>query len=543
MKHIKDITRNPVYADLHEKRRKKIVKSIIELELCPRDNYLSIYEYLESSPRKYYSHRTFDELYKWLMIRDKKSRDKLQEYLKENNRELDIAFRHLEEINRAEWHEEFKFTDDYFKAQYIDRNIHPTYLKLAEGVFKPIMHLVTYFRRLDRQKGTNSIDLYNIVEDLKKTNFRKDAELVDTTIRNGIGHGNISYLKDASFGTMVKYQDNKGNQKQCKYDEIVGRFDSLLDSCNGMSLALSVFLLNFQENGYALVPQIFHSELRSETLTEWWEYEGSVPYKILNNISQLNIFIRCNTTEHEKALFSAFSTGVLAEYFVPGYQRYHLTLRAKNRSNRFIAFDGEKLKELRNKTDAKLIDYKGTIVDTLFFLPTNHWLAKKGFKLWRLWEAFKITFTTFDWGDAKIEIPAINVRNSKIHRNGYGCVVRAAVHIKRDENQIDQKYIRRWSGRIRRKVIANARSQLALLDYQRYLPIVFARITLFAKDHRTRRLINYGLGPDLIGTIQVNKTKLIKIPDIGGSTVEQLGKTRIAWNKAWLEKKLPNVRE
>ena len=45
----------------------------------------------------------------------------------------------------------------------------------------------------------------------------------------------------------------------------------------------------------------------------------------------------------------------------------------------------------------------------------------------------------------------------------------------------------------------------------------------------------FGLGRNLVCTIQVKRIQRIRSPDIMGSTVEQLGGYRIAWNRAWLE--------
>jgi len=56
-----------------------------------------------------------------------------------------------------------------------------------------------------------------------------------------------------------------------------------------------------------------------------------------------------------------------------------------------------------------------------------------------------------------------------------------------------------------------------------------------------RKLESYGLGPDLIGTVQIQKIKRIKAPDIIGSSIEQIGKFRFAWNKAWRELKQNNT--
>ena len=45
----------------------------------------------------------------------------------------------------------------------------------------------------------------------------------------------------------------------------------------------------------------------------------------------------------------------------------------------------------------------------------------------------------------------------------------------------------------------------------------------------------FGLGEDLVCTVQIHRTRRIKSLDIMGSTIEMIGKWRVAWNKAWLD--------
>ena len=53
----------------------------------------------------------------------------------------------------------------------------------------------------------------------------------------------------------------------------------------------------------------------------------------------------------------------------------------------------------------------------------------------------------------------------------------------------------------------------------------------------------FGLENDLIGTIQVQHIEAISSPDIIGAEVETRGKYRLAWNKAWLDRKTDNYRD
>ncbi len=69
----------------------------------------------------------------------------------------------------------------------------------------------------------------------------------------------------------------------------------------------------------------------------------------------------------------------------------------------------------------------------------------------------------------------------------------------------------------------------------RYLPVGYARVSVFSTDFRQRTLINFGLGAELVCTLQLRRIRRIQSPDLMGSTVENSGSWRVAWNQAWLE--------
>jgi len=128
------------------------------------------------------------------------------------------------------------------------------------------------------------------------------------------------------------------------------------------------------------------------------------------------------------------------------------------------------------------------------------------------------------------------VRNVEIHRNSWGSVMNGSVHIAAPVGKINQDTIRESCRRIVRKALSHARRKTSRLNITRYLPLGFARIAVFQNNYRKRRLSSFGLGKDLICTVQVQRIGRIRSPDIVGSTIEKYGKYRIAWNRAWLEK-------
>ncbi len=202
----------------------------------------------------------------------------------------------------------------------------------------------------------------------------------------------------------------------------------------------------------------------------------------------------------------------------------------------WAGLDGDKLRELREKENVYLEEYKGVFDNDLVFYVPRFKLPKFITRI----QTFIISFR-INWPIAledvrkKLGIPELYVRNVKIHRNAWGCVLQGSIFINTKDFKDPLQLVRDSRRRIIKKMLSEARYQTSIFSIVRYLPLVFARIAVFCKDHRRRHLENYGLGEDLVCTIQVKKIKRIRRPDIFGSTLEQIGKYRIAWNKAWLE--------
>jgi hypothetical protein len=128
----------------------------------------------------------------------------------------------------------------------------------------------------------------------------------------------------------------------------------------------------------------------------------------------------------------------------------------------------------------------------------------------------------------------LHIKNSKMHRNSWGMVVSGDVIIENVRGNSIEGYIRNNYKKLIRKVFINCKKQKSILSIERYLPLGYAQINLFSKQIRKRTAASYGLGKELIGTIQLKYIRRIKVPDIYESKIEQIGKYRIAWNKNWL---------
>ena len=215
--------------------------------------------------------------------------------------------------------------------------------------------------------------------------------------------------------------------------------------------------------------------------------------------------------------------------------RYFVAISSPKSLPGWAAFDGIKLNELRVNSTRELKDYANTIETGVFFVPKFK-PPRLFSKIETLYFSFKTNFAInlknlrheFNW-------PEINVRDSNIHRNSWGAVLNASVMIESNTGSITKDEIIKFRKRIVKKAMHNARINCSLLEISRYLPMGFARIVVFRKDYRLRRLSNFGLKEDLVCTIQVKHISRIRNPDILEATIENHGNYRIAWNKAWLE--------
>lgn len=226
----------------------------------------------------------------------------------------------------------------------------------------------------------------------------------------------------------------------------------------------------------------------------------------------------------------------MAEYFAPGYDRYFLSLRPPKGWPGWAAFDGNRMRELREAGVSDLSQYSGVVEDgVIYFAPKP---AISGFvaKLDTLVHSFRInwplTKQQLPWN---LGIPSILCRSATAHRNSWGAVVNAEVVLEGVETAATASIIRKYRHRILNAAIKEARRSAPVLNWTSYLPIGYANISVFRQDYRRRRLSGFGLGEDLICTIRLQRIRRIKSPDIVGSTIETFGKWRIAWNKAWLE--------
>ncbi len=466
----------------------------------------------------------------WLQTHDRNSSRQLRKYLAQCDFEISRALLFLREINLEEWHDSrLSEGDEFDLIRMIEKHVHPAYLRLVEGVLAPLLRPLAYFSRISRKKGASGLSFWSI---LKEIEGQKEEHLTlnyQHTVRNGIAHGGITFLQRG-----IRYRDQKGNEETLDPAFVIQLFDGLLDTCNGITAALKVFLLISQSKDYIQLREFMIEVLQELTRAPWWAIESCVEAEIAGR-SQLTVYARPDSRDRGKVLWSTVQSGILTESLAPGYDRYFFSLHSRKASQGWAAFDGKKLRDLRESGADTLSAYQGILEDNLFSYeprPTMPALLAK-VDTYATSIRINLPIAVRKLRDS-LGIPTMFFRVATLHRNSWGAVLQGSVVLEGVADQEMVGVIRDNCGRIVKMGKRNAR-RTSGFNFAGLLPIGYAQINVFRRDYRRRRLSSFGLGDDLVCTVRLQRISRIKAPDIFESTIETRGKWRIAWNKAWLE--------
>ena len=230
---------NALTADSNALDRDLIRRLFPALAPVGDDAVLALRPYLNRIPQKWFDLSSQSAMYRWLVDRDATDRAALQDYLRQGRTELDRAFLFLREINAASWHDHMHNPADVFElVRVIDRTFHPAYLRLVEGVLIPLVRVVAHFSRIDRGVGTDGLDAWPVVEEIRRGNNGTLVAPYRHVMRNAIAHGRITYLQD-----QIQYRDKRNRTETLTNQSVIWTTDDLVDVCNGIAAAVKVFLI------------------------------------------------------------------------------------------------------------------------------------------------------------------------------------------------------------------------------------------------------------------------------------------------------------
>lgn len=501
-----------------------------ELTSCRHSLFLSLKRYLDGVPERFYTESNFNIIQSFLTNEQKNDQKRLTKKLNQKIELFDKAFVYLTEINNGYWHDLHENIFNYGFIRFCDSALHPAYLKLIEGILYPFILILAEYSRENRGKSIDGLDVFNCVEELKNSPYATLISGYNNILRNGIAHGGVIYRDKEN-----KYSDKRGNDLIVDHRNLLKKIDNLVDTCNAIALSIKLFYSVNLNSNIQTPRQFMVEELQAITRCPWWEIEGCLPSEAMGK-SQLNIYVKPKSRDYNKVHYLSFLTGVLSENFQPGFDRYFVSLRADHSWPGWAAFDGKKLKDARNKNNPTLEDYKGVLEENLVFFVPNFKLPRILGKLDSFRQSFLIHIPLV-FEDMRNQLSKIKIytRESKIHRNGWRLVLNASLIFESPEDEDIHENCKKSCKRMIKKALKHAKTQSKHSSLIRYLPLGYARISVFRKDFRVRKLTNFGLGSDLIGTVEFKKIKRINAPDILGSTIEKYKKYRIAWNRAFLD--------
>ncbi|PHR46759.1 MAG: hypothetical protein COA32_09765 [Fluviicola sp.] len=514
-----DFSKNPLLNSTHEYKLRTIYKRFPGLKKADKTEILSLYDFFNSTPQKYFSQEVFKVYYEFI---SEMKPERLQMCFKEHVHSLDIAFKSLSRINNENFHDTFHPNDEIDRIRFIDRYIHHNYQRLIEGAYHAFIYPITFDILKSNDKKTENMNVFNCNQVLEKSEkFSIISKFYDHDVRNAIAHNDIEFLEKD-----IKYRNRK-KVKVLHSRSTINLFDKLLDTCNAMAFALKTFVLTnnefIQENNIQIPKWIIVEEIIPNLNTYEWRVEDIFESTLPDGRNQLIIYGKNSLLSFNEALFYSFQTTILTERFLSGYDRYYISSQSKYAPICFGGFNGKILKENREKGN---LNYKGVIEDVLFFVPK--FKTPRFFRLLR--RLYFTSKTEFKYKYLFRKKSEYQVRWTESHRNVNHSVVKAGV-VLTSIDKLPEDIIRENITQIARKTIKNARKNTSLFKRHRYLTVGYLSIFIYQEDRRLREIKNSGLIENLICTVVKKKLKRINSPDIIGSKIETIGNYRIAWNK------------
>lgn len=360
---------NPVTVKLHDYWRTKIFNVFKDIYQTPDQVNLSILQYVDSSPQKYYDRESFKLYFSFLSEALIDNPGQLVEVLRTSSNELNIASRFLTEVNKKNIHECYFPEKEFDLYKFLDKEIHYEYLKVLESPFYQTILILAKIERFKRGAKYDGLKLYNCVQELENSKVGFIKDLYSNVIRNSIAHGKFVF-KDFE----IEYIDSN-NKEILTGREFIKLFDKLLDNANAFMLALKLFYFTKKDllTRYDItVPQSFLTEeLQSNVKTPGWEFLDILEHMSSNSSKpQLNIYIKNDCWSLIKVLQNALRTAVLAETYSNGYERFFIEINSTHSGLGYAIFDGNKLKKLREENNNNTTDYLEALEDKRFkFVP------------------------------------------------------------------------------------------------------------------------------------------------------------------------------
>jgi len=363
---------NPATKQQHDNWQLKIQEEFPDTDFSLSSDYLSLIQYIDKAPQKFYSREAYKRYLSFLKSAKITDPIILGELLIEAEQLLSISNRILTEINDKPIHDVLLPKEHNDLINFIDKEIHYNLLKVYETPFFHLSKIVAKFHWIKANKGTEGLDLYNTVEQLKKVDFDFVESFYLHDVRNGIAHGKIIFTD-----MDITYIDKKGGKAKIPTRTIIDTLDGILDITNGFCLAFKVFSMtnsDFFENYGIQIPQsILLEELQAKANGPAWTITNCLEGVAMHDKKQLMIYVKNDNWDYNKVLWYSITTAIWAEAFTKSYDRIFFSLQSKYNKlspKGWAAYDASKFKHLREINEKKCEAFKGVLEsDYILFNP------------------------------------------------------------------------------------------------------------------------------------------------------------------------------
>ena len=145
MRTVHEQLENPLTRERNNQIRGRLAAAFPALQTCTDRRFMALRCYLDSRPEKYFAEVAYKTYLGWLIDTSRNQGNYFRQHLFAAENELNRALFFLREINGEEWHDGALDSDEYEQARFIDRHVHPTYLRLIEAVLTPLCTPVAFF--------------------------------------------------------------------------------------------------------------------------------------------------------------------------------------------------------------------------------------------------------------------------------------------------------------------------------------------------------------------------------------------------------------
>ncbi len=514
----------PLTESLHQKWSSEICQVFQGFGVNSSNVFFILNKYLGKTPEKFYSNEVLKEYIRFLRNAKEENPQILATLLTKYSKEIGLGYKTLSNINKSDIHDVIASNTHDDVLNFIDKKIHFPILQILEKPYFIPLLLFEEFHRTVNDKGCDKIDLFNITEGyLKTSELSFVIKAYDSTVRNGIAHGNYYYTD-----IYIEYIAKKGKPVKKIPQDILNMFDDLIDYSNGFYLAIIIFLITEKEfcnkKSISIPFDILVEELKYRTKSPLWEVDNCLESEIYDIGKQINLYIKTDLVSKSGITSFCYYSALVVELLRMNKDRIFLNIKSPNGGG-FAAFKGI---FLRRFIESNYKDYnclKESIEeDGVFFMPYSNSIFKYLSKI-QIFKAIVEVQKQVFFNKNRDKYFEIKANELEFKQNGDGVIADAKVILNTSVLVDLEHYIKDNLDNIVQKTINDAKQRVSCFSMKKYFRVNYIRISFYISDFRLRDIRSE---KHYFASVLYNKSKNIQSCDRVGE-IEIMGDYRISW--------------